>query len=101
MAGDFINVDDSVTTATHAGQLIKYKNLLREARDQGKWLRDLMYRLHDGTDFSALEVLFGLPTGAGNTVFDLVNGSIGAMEGSFQNQDATTLINRVGPGRNL
>lgn len=51
---------------------------------------------HDGSVFTDLEALFGLPAGKGQTVFDLVNGAVGSMEGAFQVADAKNITERVG-----
>jgi hypothetical protein len=96
MARDFIKIDIHAITATHAPELIRLKNVLREAYSQGKKVQGVMNHNHDGTTFTDIEVLFGLPTGTGQTVFDLVNGAVGSMEGLFQVSDAKNLTERVG-----
>lgn len=55
-----------------------------------------MFHNFDGADVTQLETLFGLPTGSGQTVLDLVNGSVGAMEGDFQNNNCKQLTEKVG-----
>lgn len=47
-------------------------------------------------DFSVLETLWGVPAGSGQTVFNLVNGSRGVMNGEFQNNNVIELTERVG-----
>lgn len=93
---DFIKVDRTTTTATHASDLIAYKNALRAAYDQGKRLQAIMGHNHNDVIFTDIETLFGLPVGTGQTVFDLVNGSVGSMEGQFQTADAKNLTERLG-----
>jgi hypothetical protein len=51
---------------------------------------------NDGTNFTDIETLFGIEAGEGQTVFDLVNGSTGAMVGTFQNTDCKTITEKVG-----
>lgn len=51
---------------------------------------------NDGTTFTAIETLFGLPTGKGQAVFNMVNGSVGSMEGTFQVADAKNITEQVG-----
>lgn len=97
MASDFIQINlSNPTVASQAMMLKSYVSSLRSAYEIGHRVRALMLHMHDGTDFSELEKQFGLPTGDGNTVFDLVNGSIGAMEGTFQNFDCMTVTEKVG-----
>jgi hypothetical protein len=55
-----------------------------------------MTHSNDGTDFTDIETLFGVEAGSGQVVFDLVNGSTGAMIGQFQNADCKTITEKVG-----
>jgi hypothetical protein len=97
MASDFIPINlNNPTVATQAQLLKQYVIALRNAYEIGQRARAIMLHTHDGTDFSDLETLFGLPIGEGNQVFDLVNGSIGAMEGTFQNDDCKQITEQVG-----
>ena len=96
MAIDYIKVDSSnAATATQAVFLKDYARQLRVAYDLGKKVRATMTHMHDGVDFTGIETLFGLPVGTGQAVFDLVNGSIGSMEGQFQVDDAVELTERI------
>lgn len=96
MARDFIKINTQDTAATQASKLKSYITALREAYEQGKGVKAIMDHNQDGTTFTDIEVLFGLPTGKGQTVYDLINGSVGAMEGNFQVPDAKNLTERVG-----
>lgn len=96
MARDFIRIDRTTSAATHANLLLSYANTLRNAYEIGKRIKDIMSHNNDGTTFTDIEGLFGLPTGKGQTIFDLVNGSVGSMEGTFQVADAKTITERVG-----
>jgi hypothetical protein len=96
MARDFIKIDTTVAGATHAGLLRAYVQQLRSAYEQGQRVRAIMTHNNDGANFSDIEGLFGLPAGKGQAIFDLVNGSIGAMEGTFQVDDAKVLTEKVG-----
>lgn len=82
--------------ATQSIGLRSFVQALRTAYEQGVRVRAVMGHNNDGASFADIEVLFGLPTGKGQTVFDLVNGAIGAMEGTFQVPDAKNLTERVG-----
>ena len=96
MARVFIKVDRTVTTATHAALLLNYVNQLREAYELGVKVKAIMDNNQDGTIFTDIEALFGLPVGKGQAVYDLVNGSIGSMTGAFQVPDAKNITERVG-----
>lgn len=97
MARDFIKIDVSNTTvATQAGLLKSYISVLRQAYELGTRVKSIMNHNNDGTVFTDIETLFGLPSSKGQTVFNLVNGSIGSMEGTFQVSDAKTITEQVG-----
>jgi hypothetical protein len=96
MARDFIKIDTTAAGATHAGLLRAYVQQLRSAYEQGQRVRAIMTHNNDGANFADIEGLFGLPAGKGQAIFDLVNGSIGAMEGTFQVDDAKVLTEKVG-----
>lgn len=96
MARDFIKIDRNNTNATHAQAILGYRNALRDAYERGKEVLAIMTRNHDGSVFSDLETLFGIPTGKGQEVFDLVNGSVGSIEGLFQTADGKDLTEQVG-----
>lgn len=96
MARDFIKVDRSVTTATQAGLLLSYVSALRQAYEIGTKCKAVMDHNNDGTVFTDIEALFGLPTGKGQTVYNLVNGSVGSMSGAFQVADAKNMTETIG-----
>jgi hypothetical protein len=96
MARDFIKVDTTQTAATQARALLNYINTLTSAIQQGKQILAIMGHNNDGSIFTDIEALFGLPAGKGQTVFDLVNGSVGSFAGTFQVADATTITQSVG-----
>ena len=94
MARDFIKINTN--GAPQAVLLKGYVQALRSAIEQGERVRAIMNHNHDNVDFSDIESLFGLPAGSGQTVFDLVNGSVGSMAGTFQTADATTITEKLG-----
>lgn len=96
MARDFIKIDTTTTTATQASLLKNYVATLRQAYELGTRVKAIMQHNNDGSVFTDIETLFGVPTGKGQTVFDLVNGSIGSMEGTFQVDDAKEITERLG-----
>lgn len=96
MARDFIKIDRTNVAATQAASLLNYANNIRAAYDQGTKILAVMGHNNDGTVFTDIETLYGLPAGKGQTVFNLVNGSIGSMNGTFQVADAKTVTEIVG-----
>lgn len=94
-ARDYIKIDPT-NTGLQASLLRSYVNQLRQAFDTGTRILAIMGHNNDGTSFVDLEALFGLPTGKGQTVFNLVNGSIGSMQGTFQVADAKNITEQVG-----
>ncbi len=96
MARDFIKVDRTTVTATHATKLLQYVHELRQAYETGKHVLGIMNHNNDGEDWTDIEALFGLPTGKGQLVYNLMNGSVGSLEGSFQTADGKNLTETVG-----
>ena len=91
MARTFIKIDVAMPGATHSGLLRGYVQQQRNAYEVGSRIKAIMTNNHDGTDFTDLEALFGLEAGDGQAVFDLINGTIGANEGTFQNNNGKTI----------
>lgn len=96
MPVDFIHPDTTVTTAPFAGKLVSLTRQLRDTIDLLDEVKTIMDHNNNGVAFTAIETLFGLPTGQGQTVYDLCNGSMQAISGTAQNSNALSLINRVG-----
>jgi hypothetical protein len=96
MAREFIKVDRTQSAATQAGLLLQYTTTMRQAYELGNRVRDVMLRNTDNVVFTDIESLFGLPAGKGQIVFDLVNGSVGAMTATFQNDDCKEISERLG-----
>ena len=95
MAVDFIKVDTSVTTAVKARELLECVRAVRTAYEQLIKALETMGHLNDGTTFTSIETVYGLPAGTGQTVFNLVNGAKGSFEGTFQVADAKNLSTRL------
>lgn len=96
MARDFIKVTQSSPDTPGAGLLLQYVAAQRQAYELGTRVLALMGHNNDGTVFTELEAVFGLPSGKGQTVFDMVNGAVGSMTGTFQVADAKNITERVG-----
>lgn len=93
---DFIHPDTSVTTAPFASKLVSLVRQLRDTIDLLDEVKTIMDHTNDGVAFTGIETLFGLPSGKGQTVYDLCNGTMQAISGTAQNNNALSLINRVG-----
>lgn len=78
MARDFIKIDTSITTAIHSGTLKNAVQQVRQAYDRIVFLKQMMDHMTDGTSYADVELYFGLPTGQGQAVYNLVNNSMGA-----------------------
>lgn len=96
MARDFIKIDTSTVTATQAADLKAFVSVLRDAYQRGKKILAVMGHNNDGSVFTDIEALYGLPSGKGQTVFNLMNGAIGSMEGTFQVADAKNVTETLG-----
>jgi hypothetical protein len=97
MAADFISVVRNNTDATHAQKLINTVAVTRNAVELLTECQQLGYRMFNApSDFAVFEEIFGIPTGQGQTVFNLINGTVLALNGSAQNANAIEFINRVG-----
>jgi hypothetical protein len=96
MARDFIKVDRTQSAATQATLLLSYVTTLRSAYELGVKCKAVMDHNNDGAVWTDIELLFGLPTGKGQIVYDLINGSVGSMTGAFQVPDAKNLTETVG-----
>lgn len=98
MPKDFIRANPSLTpeAAFYASKLVATSKSLRSVMDQLEEMLAVMTHSNDGVDFSQIEGLFGLAAGKGQTVFDLVNGTLLALKGQGQNSNALSFIDRVG-----
>lgn len=93
MAIDFI----PITLSAPQAPVLKGAILsLRQAQEQLQRVLDMMTNMEDGTTFTLIETQFGVPSGAGQQVFNLVNGTVGVMKGTFQNTDALIITQQVG-----
>lgn len=96
MARDFIKVDRTQSAATQASLLLSYVSALRQSYELGVKTLAVMNHNNDGSVWTDLETLFGLPAGKGQTVYNLINGSVGSMTGAFQVPDAKNLTETLG-----
>lgn len=96
MAIDYIKIDISNPNA--ATQASTLKNAINTGQNFYALLlniRQKMTHANNGVSFVEIETLYGLPSGKGQTMFDFVNGSIGAIEGTMQNNNIKSLTEQV------
>lgn len=95
MAGNAILINTSDSNAKLAGELKALTEQVRQTYQKAVALKARLDHHHDGNDFTSVEAICGIPAGTGQTVFDLVNGTRGSMDGSFQTANAIELMNRL------
>jgi hypothetical protein len=100
MAADFIKIDRNNNAAPFASEIIAAVSQIRQAQETLLKIQAKGFRMFDTTpdpdDFSVFETNYGIPTDSGQTVFNLVNGTVMALAGTAQNANAQELMNRVG-----
>lgn len=100
MRADFISINTGTTTATRANALKAAIQQLRQAQQSLAGELSQMNHMFDDSgqapDFTMLELFYGLSAGKGQTVFDMLNGTMGAMNGTMQNNQAVNLVSQVG-----
>lgn len=96
MAADFIPIIRNDSQAIFFQDLVSLPQQVRALVDKLESVQQRGFRMFEGSDFTVFETKFGIPTGQGQTAFDLVNGTLQAMTGQAQNANAVELMNRVG-----
>lgn len=96
MPRDFIRIDVSITTQKYGPDLMLFIANFRSAVELGNRLKDILDHNTDGTNYADIEVLFGLPAGNGDEIYNLVSGALAALKGTAQSTDGLTLMARVG-----
>jgi hypothetical protein len=90
-----IDIIHPATGAYASAELRNAAELLLGAINQIQKTFNIASHLNNGVDFIALESAFGLQAGQGQIVFDLLNGTLGALNGTMQNSNAIALTSRV------
>ncbi len=95
---DFIKIDRTTSTAVFSNKLVAIGPELRRVMDKLEEIQQMGYHMFSGDPpvFTVFESNFGVPPDSGQTVFNLVNGTLLALRGEAQNSNAIDLINRVG-----
>jgi hypothetical protein len=96
MASTVIKTSRTDASAIHAAEVRDFVNTVRKALQLGETLSERGFRyIGSPADFAEFELTHGLSTGQGQTVFDMINGTLGAMKGTMQNDQAIELTERV------
>jgi hypothetical protein len=96
---DFIQIDRTTSTATHAPLILRAVSQARALKETLDAAIAIGYHNFDAgppSDFTPFEALFGVPPTKGQAVFDILNGAKNAMEGTQQTDSAITLMNQIG-----
>lgn len=96
MANDFIPLIRGNSANIFVNDLIGLPQQLRAVVDKMEKVQETGFRMFNGSDFSAFETYYGIPTGKGQIVFDLINGTLQALAGTAQNANSEEFMNRVG-----
>lgn len=99
MAADYISINAGTTTATRAAALKSAIAQFRQAQQALATELAIMNHCFDSGPpavFTVLETQYGLAQGEGQTIFNMVNGAVGAMNGQFQNNQSILLVSQVG-----
>jgi hypothetical protein len=111
MAADFIKLQRDQSAATEVQELLKFIQDLRSVYERAGRIKAKMARNFNDAggeasiDWSQMQTTWGIPVLGGNSIgptangaiiYNLVNGTLGSMEGTFQTADAKNLTERVG-----
>lgn len=83
------------TTKPKGAQLAGLVSLVYQARNLARQLKELMDQETDGTTYTTIETLFGLQSGNGSAVYNLVAGLTGA-SGALEVSAVTQFCARLG-----
>ena len=70
-----------LTNTDQSGNITTALDNLRNARDRLDYAKAVMETCIDADDYSTLEALFGVPTGEGATVYNLIAGVVSDLSG--------------------
>ncbi len=98
---DYIKIVKDSNAAERARDIIAFRNAVATVLSLGPPMLLIMNHNFDDANPQAivwtdLETLFGVPSGKGQTIFDMVNGIMGALTGTMQNDQAVQMESRVG-----
>ena len=96
MANDFITIVVTQNNQAQASQLKGFTMQASQVYATAVQIRNKMTHMYSGTDFTRLETEFGLPSNQGQAMFDLMNGIVGVMDGTMQNNNFKTITEKVG-----
>jgi hypothetical protein len=76
MAVEYIKIDTTATGGQKASELQNIVNTVEAAQERLPTIKSQMDKMIDGTDYTAIETYYKLPTGTGQTVYNLVAGAV-------------------------
>lgn len=88
MATSWITTNTSKRLGADLRQAV---HALKEARSDFREIKGVMETMIDGADYTLLETEFGLPTGTGQTTYNLVSGALTDMDDANINQTVIRL----------
>lgn len=91
MAYEHIKI--TASAGPHASELNNAVTQLEAARDTFRRLKEQMEAMIDGVDYTRIETLFGLEAGNGQTVYNLVAGTVSTFT---DDADLVQTIKRLG-----
>lgn len=95
MAAPFITINRADTNATHAQRILSVSQQLKSIRSNLKDIIDESFQMFDGNgaeQFTLVKTKYGVSTNAeANTLFDLMNGMLIAINASNEAQLATRI----------
>lgn len=100
MPQDFIHPNPQLTpdAVVAAPKINQFVTQLRALMDLGDQIVAIGFHNVDGGDYSDFEMYAGVSSGEGSGAFilDYINGTLLALRGAQQNNNAVALIDRVG-----
>lgn len=98
---DSIQLAKDQSAAIEANELLQLKNSMQQTLELAKRIQAKMsHNFSDANpnaiDWSGIHTLWGVPEGKEQTIWDMVNGSVGAMTGTMQTSDCVRLVERLG-----
>jgi hypothetical protein len=92
MAIEYIKIDTTTTGGRKASELLNIVNTVEVAQERLPTILGQMNKMIDNGNYTAIETHYNLPTGTGQTVYNLVAGAVTDIASTNLKQ----LVNRLG-----
>lgn len=100
MSAPFITIAKTDSNATHAFRVLSVNSQIKNLRESLESLVAESFQMFDGQgdeQFTMPKVKYGVSTNTeAQTIFNLLNGTLLALNGSAQNSNAIDLATRIG-----